>query len=90
MVCAITTQDFSRQFAAHQVNVGPGSFIATWLTGATVMEFNPATMFFFCQTADGDDLKLLQPLTVAFQKVDRVRGPALVRSGKRHEQTGAV
>jgi len=75
VVCAVTLNDFARQFAADR-DSGAGAWIATWLSGATVMDFNPATMRFFCQSSAAN-LRLKQPLTVAFQKVDNVATPSL-------------
>ena len=74
-VCAITTTDFSRQFAAAE-NVDPGGWVAFWLSGSTVMKVDPSTQEFFCQT-HGSNIHLKNPLTISFTKIDRASGTAI-------------
>jgi hypothetical protein len=70
-VCGITTTTYSRQFAASEETF-PGSWIAQWLSGSTVMKFDPTQEMFFCQT-HGTSIQLANPLTISFTKVDSVK-----------------
>jgi hypothetical protein len=75
IVCAVTTNSFDRQFAADR-DSGQGSWIATWLSGSTVMNLNPSTMEFFCQTSAAS-IQLKQPLTISFTKIDTAQNGAI-------------
>lgn len=73
VVCAVTTNSFSRQFAAERES-GEGGWIATWLSGSALIQLDADDMQFFCQTS-APSLQLKGPLTIAFQKVDGTRTP---------------
>jgi hypothetical protein len=79
-VCGVTTTDFNRQYAATEATA-TGSWIATWLTGSTVMKLDPSTQIFFCQAQTGD-IRLKTPLTVSFTKVDIAKAKTLPETSR--------
>ena len=68
--CGLTRNDYHRQWGSD-TSVGTGTKIAVWLSGAAVVDLDADGTHFYCQT-DAPELGFKQPLSVAFQRVDRV------------------
>jgi hypothetical protein len=68
--CGLTRNDYDRQWGGDTA-IGTAAKIAVWLSGAAVVDLDADAMHFYCQT-DAPELALKQPLSVAFQRVDRV------------------
>ena len=89
VACGITSTDFSRQFAFDETTY-PGSWIAEWLSGSTVMTVHPSSQEFFCSTLSSN-LQLKNPLTISFTKVDKtISTPVTASRSARHSLRGGV
>lgn len=68
--CGLTSNDYNRQWGSDSAD-GTSDKIAVWLSGAAVVNLDADSQHFYCQT-NAAELGFKQPLSVAFQPVDRV------------------